>query len=378
MIFQRAIRRELMSTAGAVFTALFTIIITVMLIKILGKAAGGKIASADVIALIGFAALQYLPILLILTSFISVLMVVSRSYQDSEMVVWFASGVSLVQWIRPVVAFGWPIVLMTGLLSFMLTPLANRLSAESAERFEKREDILKISPGKFQESASSNRMFFVEGISGDASKVENIFVNTVENGKTSIIVAKEGTTEVDSSGDKFVIMRKGRRYDGAPNQSDFQMMEFERYGMLVSNGSQALVGDKSAHSMSTMTLLEKMDDAYHMSELLWRIALPLMCLLLMLLAIPLGFVNPRVGRSVNLMIALLLYVTYTNVISIFQAAVAQQKISFLMAWWPVHAFSFILIVLAFSWRLNVNSAIHPLVLWSKLRRACLSKRTVAP
>ena len=85
MIFQRALRRELISTAGAVFTTLFTIIITVMLIKILGQAAGGQIASQDVVALIGFQSLNYMPILLILTGYISVLLVVTRSYQDSEM-----------------------------------------------------------------------------------------------------------------------------------------------------------------------------------------------------------------------------------------------------------------------------------------------------
>jgi len=41
MIFQRALRRELLSTAGAVFTTLFTFTITWMLIKILVQAAGG-------------------------------------------------------------------------------------------------------------------------------------------------------------------------------------------------------------------------------------------------------------------------------------------------------------------------------------------------
>jgi len=84
MIFQRALRRELLSAAGAVFTTLFTITITVMLIKILGQAAGGKVASSDVVALIGFTELMNMPILLILTGFISVLLVVTRSYQDSE------------------------------------------------------------------------------------------------------------------------------------------------------------------------------------------------------------------------------------------------------------------------------------------------------
>eukprot|EP01042_Synura_sphagnicola_P013346 gene13346-16943_t len=52
MIFERALRRELMSTAGAVFTTLFTITLTVMLIKILGQAAGGQVSSQDVLALI--------------------------------------------------------------------------------------------------------------------------------------------------------------------------------------------------------------------------------------------------------------------------------------------------------------------------------------
>ena len=101
MIFQRALRRELAASAGATFTVLFSILVTWTLISILGKAAGGRVASGDVLALIMFAMLNYMPTVLTLTSFISVLMVVTRSYRDSEMVVWFASGLSLVRWIRP-------------------------------------------------------------------------------------------------------------------------------------------------------------------------------------------------------------------------------------------------------------------------------------
>ena len=232
MIFQRALRRDLLNTAGAVFTTLFTITITVMLIRILGQAAGGKVASADVIALIGFSALNYLPIILNLAGFMSVLLVVTRSYQDSEMVVWFASGLSLSRWIAPVLMFSLPIVIMTALLSFFLTPWSNQQSAVYKERYANREDIARVSPGKFQESSSSNRVFFVEGVAGDATKVRNIFVSSVANGKTSVVVAKEGTVEVDPNGDKFLVMHQGRRYDGVPTQSDFQLMEFDRYGVL--------------------------------------------------------------------------------------------------------------------------------------------------
>ena len=105
MIFQRALKRELFSTAAGVFLTLFTITITMMLIRILGQAAKGRVASDDVMALIGFTSLNYMPIILILTGFVSVLLVVTRSYQDSEMVVWFASGLSLTRWLRPVMEF---------------------------------------------------------------------------------------------------------------------------------------------------------------------------------------------------------------------------------------------------------------------------------
>lgn len=375
MIFQRALRRELISTAGAVFTTLFTITITVMLIRILGQAAGGKVASQDVIALIGFAALNYLPIILILTGFISVLLVVTRSYQDSEMVVWFASGMSLTQWIRPVLSFGLPLVVLTALLSFIATPWASRQSAEFRERFEKREDVNKVSPGRFQESASANRVFFVEGISGDSTRVRNVFVSTTRDGKNSIVVSNEGTMEYGKNGDKFLVLLNGRRYDGSPTQPDFRLMQFDRYGVLVSAQSQALTGDKSANSLPTRALLEDPNN-FNMGELLWRTALPLMCMILMLLAIPLSFVNPRGGRSANLLIALFLFVVYSNMVSIFQAAVVQKRLSLMVAWWPVHLFGVLLIVALFLWRIKMNHRYHPLVMWTSMRRAMFRRQAV--
>ncbi|HJW55036.1 MAG TPA: LPS export ABC transporter permease LptF [Burkholderiaceae bacterium] len=374
MIFQRALQRELVSTAGAVFTTLFTITITVMLIRILGQAAGGRVASQDVIELIGFEGLKLLPVILILTGFISVLLVVTRSYQDSEMVVWFASGMSLTRWIKPVLMFGLPIIVLTALLSFFVTPWAIRQSAEFRERFEKREDISKVSPGKFQESAATDRVFFVEGVSGDTTKVRNIFVNTVKGNRTSVVVAKEGTIDVNARGDKFLVMQKGRRYDGVPAQSDFEIMEFERYNILVARQSQSLAENKSAAALPTSALLADRNN-FNLGELLWRCALPLMALFLILLAIPLSFVNPRAGRSANLLIALLLFVVYSNMVSVFQAAVVQNRLSFAVAAWPIHALAILMIVFLFSWRLKVNSRYHPLVLYAGIKRAYRARRS---
>ena len=370
MIFNRALQRELAASAGAAFTVLFTILVTWTLISILGKAAGGKVASSDVLALIMFAMLNYLPTVLSLTSFISVLVVLTRSYRDSEMVVWFASGQSLLRWIRPVLTFGLPLVLLTGALSLYVTPWAKRQSTEFVQRFEKREDLKKVSPGQFKESSSSNRVFFVEGVSGESTVVQNVFVNTVEGDKSTVVVAKEGVIEADAKGGQFLVLKNGRRYQGTPGQADFQSMEFERYSMRVASKAVITGANLPANAMTTEALMAAPTREAR-AELLARVSAPLTCLLLILLAIPLGFVNPRAGSAANLIIALLIFVTYTNLVGLMQVSVAKGKINFAMAWWPLHLAVALWVVSMFAWRLNVNHRYHPKVLWSALKhRPC--------
>ncbi len=373
MIFQRALKRELFSTAAGVFMTLFTITITMMLIRILGQAAKGRVASDDVMALIGFTSLNYMPIILILTGFVSVLLVVTRSYQDSEMVVWFASGQSLIRWLRPVMEFALPIVVLVILLGFFATPWAYRQSAEFRERFEKREDIARISPGKFQESASAQRVFFVEKMSDDLNKVKNVFINSMKNGKITTVVSRDGTVETNEKGEKFVVLSEGLRYEETPDQSDFRIMEFEKYTAYIAPKSDTSVADNSTRSMTTMELLED-PNSQKLGELVWRIGLPFMAVLLMLLAIPLGFVNPRAGRSFNLIIAVLLYMTYSNLSSFVQAYVSQKKLAFGLAWWPLHLVVALIIVLLFAWRLGVNSRYHPYVLLSAMKHRRLQAK----
>ena len=367
MIFQRALRRELAASAGATFTVIFSILVTWTLISILGKAAGGKVASGDVVALIFFAMLNYLPTVLTLTSFISVLAVVTRSYRDSEMVVWFASGLSLVRWIRPILTFGLPLVALTAALSFYVTPWAKTKSTEFIQRFETREDLKKVSPGVFRESSSSNRVFFVEGVSGESTVVRNVFVNTVENNINTVVVAKEGVIEADGKGGQFLVLKNGRRYQGTPGQADFQSMEFERYSMRVATKMPVAGGVLPPEAMSTMVLLEN-PNAKTRAELLSRIAEPLTCLLLILLAIPLGFVNPRAGSAANLIIALLIFFTYLNLAKMTESSVARGKMEFATAWWPLHLLVALWVLGMFAWRLNVNHRYHPKVLWAAFKR----------
>jgi lipopolysaccharide export system permease protein len=379
MIFNRALQREMASSAGATFTVLFTVFVTWTLISILGKAAGGKVASSDVLALIGFAVLNYLPTILILTSFISVLAVLTRSYRDSEMVVWFASGQSLVRWIRPVLIFGLPIVVVVGVLALVATPWAKKQSSEFVERFQKREDLKRVAPGQFRESTGKDRVFFVEGTTGGGTTiVQNVFVNSVEDGANSVVVAREGVIEADPKrgGGQYLVLKNGRRYQGVQGQADFQSMEFERYSMRVATKVPVLGADVPLDAMSTMALLA-VPNQYTRSELLSRISAPVMCLVLLLLAIPLGFVNPRAGSSANLILALLIFFTYNNLDKMVEASVKQGKLSFAMAWWPLHLVAALAVLLLFAWRLNVNHRYHPLVMMSAWKRRRMLRTAVA-
>jgi lipopolysaccharide export system permease protein len=368
MIFQRALQRELASVAGATFTVLFSIFVTWTLISILGKAAGGKVATGDVLALIGFSVLNYLPTILILTSFIAVIATVTRSYRDSEMVVWFASGQSLVRWIMPVLVFGLPLVALVGALSFVVTPWAKLRSAEFAERFEKREDLKRVAPGQFRESTSANRVFFVEGSTRGSTVVQNVFINGVDENGSSIVVAKEGVIEPDGKGGQYLVLKHGRRYLGQPGRADFQSMEFERYRMRVGSSVPMIGTELAADTLSTPALLALPDNRFTNAELLYRISAPVTCLVLMLLAIPLGFVNPRAGSSANLILALLIFFTYSNLSKVFENSVKQAKMSFGVAWWPLHLIAVLIVAGLFAWRLNVNHRWHPSTLMASFKR----------
>lgn len=358
LTFERAVIRECTGTAGATFVALFAILLTTQLIRLLGQAAGGKLVSEAVVALLGFGALTHLPILLSLTLFIAVLMTLSRSYRDSEMSVWFASGLSLMDWVRPVLKFSAPLVAAIAVLSLLLSPWAQMKSTEYRQRMDTRDDVARVSPGAFKESASGERVFFVEAASSesgasDEGAVKNIFISSVQHGRLGVMMSTNGYTESMPNGDRFVVLVNGRRYEGTPGSPEYRVMEFERYAVRIET-KEARGIEQTTKSTPTWTLLQGGSNAGK-GEVLWRIGLPLAAFNLALLAIPLSFANPRAGRTNNLVLALLTYMFYSNLISLCQAWVAQGRLRFETGWWLVHAVMFVVLVLLFFKRLSLFS-----------------------
>lgn len=359
MIFKRALLREFSQTALAVFVALFSILLTTQLIRLLGEAAGGKLASQAVVALLGFGAINYLPVLLSLTLFIAVLMTLSRWYRDSEMVVWFAAGLPLTAWVRPVLRFALPLIVAIAALSLFLSPWALSKSADFRQRMESRDDVTKVSPGSFNESAGADRVFFVEAVAGDESQVRNIFVSSMQQGRLGIMAAAQGHTETVPNGDRFLVMDHGRRYEGMPGQADYRVMEFERYAVRIET-KEARGVEQNPGNMPLHKLLRDPTPA-NQGELVWRFGIPLAAINLVLLAIPLSFVNPRAGRTTNLIFAILAYMIYSNLISVSQAWVRQGRVPFEVGIWGVHLAMLVLLLLLFWRRLAVIS-------WARLWR----------
>ena len=195
MIFHRALLREFASLAGAVFMTLFAIALTTRLIRLLGQAAGGQIPTDAVIAFLGFFALGALPVLLSLTMFISVLLTLTRSWRDSEMVIWFGAGLSLAAWLKPVMLFALPQIAVIAALSLFISPWAAQMGAQYATRLEARDDVSRVNPGVFGETSNKERVYFVESISGDSSVVQNVFVSSVHQQKSGVSMSRAGRTE---------------------------------------------------------------------------------------------------------------------------------------------------------------------------------------
>lgn len=352
MIFERAARREFAQAAAGISVALLAILTSTQLIRLLKDAAGGRIAPEAVASLLGFAALNFMPILLSLTLFVSILLTLSRVYRDSEMVVWFSCGQPLTAWIRPVLKFALPIVLAIAVLSGFLSPWANYNTAEYKQRLAARSDVSQVSPGAFRESKRGQRVFFVESVAEDASQVGNVFVASVQEGKLGVVMSDTGYQEVAPNGDKFVVLENGRRYEVEPGTPQFKVMEFERYKVRTEDG-EAKPSDRSPNRLPiTELVLETSKQAR--GELLWRIGMPVSAIILALLAIPLSYVNPRAGRSANMLIAILVYAIYSNMISVSQAWVAQGKLSFGVGVWLAHALMLVPLLLLFYKRIVVR------------------------
>jgi lipopolysaccharide export system permease protein len=356
-LFQKSIQRDLLRNFGGATVILFTIVMTIMLIRILGKASKGQVDPSEVILLIGLNGIGNAAPILTLSLFVSVVYTFSRMYLHSEMVIWFSSGVSLSQFLKPLYKFAWPILLMIALLALFAWPWSNVQTQYLKEKFEKRSDIERVAPGQFQESNSKEMVFFIEKKQNKDDEASSIFISKVEGKTETITTAKAGNIEWLEK-DKFLALNQGQQTVIDHQTGEVRMTEFSEFKFwLDPTGRQILPGMQS-QMLDTAELL-KSKDRNNQGELFWRIGLFLAAINLALLAIQLASVNPRIGRSYSLGMALLCFVGYYNMLTIGKRLIADGTASFSGMMIIVHGTA-TLIVLA--WYLHTEFNLH----WRRL------------
>jgi lipopolysaccharide export system permease protein len=290
--------------------------------------------------------INYLPILLTASIFVAVLMVLTRWYKDSEMVIWQTAGMSLFRILQPILSFTIPLCLVIGALSIFVSPWANEQSATIKQRFQQRDDISMLAPGQFRESSGNNRVFFIESISAENDMFKNIFVTDFGKERQLVAVSKQGYIENTRDGEKHLVLEAGRRYEGTPGHTDFRITEFSKYTVKL----EGKVIDPIVNSPKLMPIWDLIKDLnpLHLGEILWRFGLPIMAIVFVIIAIPLSYIDPRRGRYTALIMAVLIYFTYSNLLKLMQAWVSTGKIKFAIGSWLLHVM-IALIGLSFIW-----------------------------
>ena len=348
MLFDSTLRRELARNFGATLVVILTIVLTMMLIRTLGQASIGQVAPQDVVLLLGYIALGHLPTMLALSLFIAVVATLSRMYRDSEMTIWFASGVGLTRFVRPVLRVSWPVLLVVTLLALFVWPWQNQRSVELKERFDRRSDLSRVAPGQFQTSGDGSRVFFIERDAVDKSIGRNVFILTRQTEVEAVTSARMG--RIDMDGDtRFLTLTRGQRNEQNLITGDKTVASFEGYRVQVGERSVTGIGELPSRARLSIDLLVE-PTPQNQGELVWRLGLALGAANMVLLGIGLSATNPRRASNWNLLFALLTFVVYYNVINLSQAWVGSGQVSMGAALLSAHGGAFVIATGLVWWR----------------------------
>ena len=327
MLFDSSIRKELARSFGATLVVLVTVVMTMVLIRTLGQATRGSVNPADVTLVMGFTVLGYMPTILALSLFITVVAVLSRMYRDSEMVIWFACGQGLARLLPPLLRFAWPVIAVVAVLALLVWPWTNSQVQELKTRYEQRSDIDRIAPGEFQESANGNRVFFIEKDTDGKQRGNNVLVVDQKGASESITSARSARLQILGA-DRFALLSQGQRLESARDRPTLRLSEFSEYGIRIGAAPANPLDNLDVSTLATRTLLLQPTPA-NQGELGWRIGQVLSAFNLVVLGLALASVNPRAGRSSSLVLALLAFIVYLNFMTLGQTWVAANRIRFI-------------------------------------------------
>ena len=359
MIVFRYLSREVLVTLSAVSAVLLVIIMSGRFIKYLAQAAQGVLDPSVLFLIMGYRMPGFLQLILPLGLFLGILLAYGRLYLDSEMTVLSASGMSNRRLLGYSMA---PAAIVAVIVAWLSLGLAPQGVAEVAKIFNQQDAMTEFDtlvPGRFQAMKDGSRVTYTEGLSDDRGQLAGVFISEkrmqrqVEGEKPkqsgiTVLVAEKGRQVIQADGSRYLILENGYRYDGNPGQADYRATQYETHGVLLPKPSvSAEIGEREA--VPTRELIGS-DEPRYQAELQWRLSIPLLVFIVTLLAVPLARVNPRQGRFLKLLPAILLYMAYLALLIGARGQLDKSKIPMELGLWWVHALFLLIGAALFLWQ----------------------------
>jgi lipopolysaccharide export system permease protein len=359
-ILSRYLLKEVFATAAVITVILLLVFLSHQMVRLLSYAASGKLAANILLQLIGFEIPYLLAFLLPLGLFLGIIWAYSGMYVNNELRVMHACGFSLKRLFKLTSVLAVLVALMVSLLMLWVNPWIAKAKDQIIAHGKAAENIIDtILPGRFQVSHDGKRVVYVERLSRDHQQAHNVFIadqrsesnEEVEHNRWNIVSAASGYQAKEGSNqDRFLVAEWGNRYEGAPGQSDYKVIQFKKYSVRLPE-VQLHSKHQEQEAFSTFGLFHLYDNVNSAAELQWRLSLPLSVLLLALLAIPLSQVKPRYGRYLQLLTGILIYVVYVNLLFVARNWIEQRMVPIGLGMWWVHLalLCVLLLVMAKQW-----------------------------
>jgi lipopolysaccharide export system permease protein len=344
MIIARYLIKEIAQTLFGVSLVLMIIGLSGQLVSVFSDVAAGILSVNTVLVVLGLKSLKMLLVILPLSLYLAVLMTLSRLYQSNEMAAISACGISQTQIMRIVLSFAFLFAIVVGIFSLQITPWANAVNQKFDADAKRSSEMEGLVAGRFRETSSGVGVSYIEAINEDRTEMDNVFIQKHVNKNGELVLrAKHAKRKTDKqTGDQFMVLTDGVRYESTHGQLDYSVIEFERHGIRIGEKAEKIPALKEI-SMPTLLLLDN-KSVVSQAEVHARIAPIVLCLLFAALAVPLSQTSARQGRYLRLGFGLLIYIVFTNLISIGKTWIVSGKVSTVIGLWWVHALMLALVV----------------------------------
>lgn len=331
----RYLIRELLLTFAATVLVLLTMALVNKLAGYMDRAASGALAQEAIGTLLGLQAVRYLVVLVPLSWLLTIMLVLGRLYRDNEMTALLACGIGPVMLYRPLLGLGVPLALVLAVIALDLAPRSAEQQLAVQVQARQTAQVSVFTPGTFREVMGGKYVIYVGDLATDNLTLQQVFIRSQEAEGIAVTLSDYGHQETDpATGLRHIVLEQGHRYQGVPGRADFQQLAFQRLTVQVDASTDEPLPPKSdtiptAELWASSALPDR-------AELQVRLSGPLALLLLTLLAPLLAHTQPREGRYSRVVVAILVYTLYVNLLKAGQSWLAGGLVWPVLGLWWVH------------------------------------------